>query len=116
MELHADVGFALSVSWDAGVRESGGRATVSTSVILPAYLDAEAAEALIPALRARLADGAGVALDASAVRRVGTPALQVLLSAATSARAAGQAFGVTAASDEFAASLKDLGLSEHFAA
>jgi anti-anti-sigma regulatory factor len=88
---------------------------VSTCVILPAYLDAEAAEALIPTLRARLAAGAGIALDASAVRRVGTPAVQVLISAATSALAVGQAFGVTSASDEFAASLEDLGLSEHLA-
>jgi chemotaxis protein CheX len=66
---------------------------------LPEVLDLTAAAPLAQSLLSRR--GAGLTVDASRVRRVGTPCLQVLLAAAATWKAEGVEFRVTKPTEEF---------------
>ena len=79
------------------------------AVALPDIFDLHAAESLHPALCARLASGGPVVVDAAAVARVGTPGVQLLITAQRAAQARGVAFAVRAPSAVFAAAVRDLG-------
>lgn len=79
----------------------------------PATLDLTAARDLRERLTTMLA-GSGVALDMSAVERMSTPCMQVLLAAGRSADAAKVSFQIVDASDAFRAAVADLGLETQF--
>jgi anti-anti-sigma regulatory factor len=92
------------------------RATVVISMdafALPAILDITKASELRGHLVERLNCGA-VRVNASAVDRVSTPCIQVLLAAARSADAAGTPFRIASASEALRAALADLGLQAEF--
>jgi chemotaxis protein CheX len=80
---------------------------------LPAILDITKAQELRGHMVERLNCGA-VLVDASAVDRVSTPCIQVLLAAARSADLAGTSFGIANASEALRAALADLGLQAEF--
>jgi anti-anti-sigma regulatory factor len=82
----------------------------AVEVVLPAFLDAEAAIDVARALREAHADGAPVRLNAAEVRRVATPAIQVLLAAGRSAQAAGRAFCIDQPTRDVVTAFEDLGL------
>lgn len=77
---------------------------------LPAVLDLTAASRLHEQILAL--DGRNIAVDASAVSRVGAQCIQVLLSAAQSWRSAGHAFSVDQSSEAFAKALQLLGITD----
>ncbi len=76
---------------------------------LPAVLDLPAAEPFCRSLRDALMLEA-LNLDGSAVERVTTPCLQLLISASMSAAAQGVAFRIVAPSPALSAAVADLGL------
>jgi chemotaxis protein CheX len=76
-------------------------------------LDLTQAQALQQSLMALLGGGA-VVLDASAVERMSTPCLQVLLATGRAAEAANSPFQIVNASDVFMAAIADLGLQPQF--
>lgn len=81
----------------------------AAAMTLPAVLDLGAAAEL----KERLLAFAGVSrlsIDCSAVERVGTPAIQVLLAASRSAAAEGRSVELNAASPVLREALTDLGL------
>ncbi|MBI1199861.1 MAG: STAS domain-containing protein [Phenylobacterium sp.] len=80
------------------------------TVALSDNLDMNAAGPLTASLRA--ARGAPVALDASAVRRVGGQCLQVLLSAQATWAADGKPFEIVSPSPEFAEGLALMGAAD----
>lgn len=80
---------------------------------LPATLDLTAARDLRERLTAMLS-GNGVVLDMSAVERLSTPCIQVLLAAGRGAEAAKVSFQIVDASDAFRAAVADLGLETQF--
>jgi chemotaxis protein CheX len=80
---------------------------------VPATLDLTAARDLRERLVAMLS-GRDVVLDASAVERMSTPCMQVLLAAGRSADAAKVSFQIVDASDAFRAAVADLGLEKPF--
>jgi chemotaxis protein CheX len=80
---------------------------------VPATLDLTAARELRERLVAMLA-GNGIVLDMSAVDRMSTPCMQVLLAAGRSADAAKVSFQIVDASDAFRAAVADLGLETQF--
>ena len=80
---------------------------------LPSVLDLTGAQSLRDTLVALLGDGS-LLLDASAVERMSTPCVQVLLAAARAADLAGSPFQVLDASEVFQAALADLGLQDEF--
>ena len=80
---------------------------------LPSGLDLTGAQFLRDTLVAQLTDGS-LLLDASAVERMSTPCVQVLLAAARAADLAGSPFQVRDASEVFQAALADLGLKAEF--
>jgi chemotaxis protein CheX len=80
---------------------------------LPQILDLTQAQSLQQSLMALLAGGA-VVLDASAVERMSTPCMQVLLAAGRVAEAANSPFQIVNASDVFLAAVADLGLQRQF--
>ena len=80
---------------------------------LPAILDITKAKELRGHMVERLNCGA-VLVDASAVDRVSTPCIQVLLAAARSADCAGTSFRIANASEPLRAALADLGLQAEF--
>lgn len=82
---------------------------------LPAILDPVAAAPLADGLRAALGAGSGLTIDASAVERLSTPAVQVLLAAARSCEQADRPFRIRRPTDAFAAALTDLGLAGRMA-
>ncbi len=82
-----------------------------TRMKLPAVLDLGAAEAFCQSLRDALVLE-GLDLDGSAVERVTTPCLQLLLSASMSAAAQGVAFRINAPSPALCAAIAELGLGE----
>ena len=84
-----------------------GPGTASGLVLAP-RLAAPDAAALVRNLQAHR--GAALEIDASAVVEIGTPCLQVLLSAAASWRGDGQALKVLEPSPSFLATLGHLGL------
>ena len=80
---------------------------------LPAVLDITKAQELRGHMVDRL-NGGAVVVDASAVDRVSTPCIQVLLAAARSADRAGTSFRIANASEALRAALIDLGLQAEF--
>lgn len=80
---------------------------------VPATLDLTAARDLRERLIAMLS-GNAVVLDMSAVERMSTPCMQVLLAAGRSADAAKVSFQIVDASDAFRAAVADLGLETQF--
>ena len=80
---------------------------------VPATLDLTAARDLRERVVAMLS-GQGIVLDMSAVDRMSTPCLQVLLAAGRSADAAKLSFQIVDASDAFRAAVVDLGLETQF--
>jgi chemotaxis protein CheX len=80
---------------------------------LPQVLDLTQAQNLRDAMMARLSDGQLV-LDASAVERMSTPCVQVLLATGRAADLAGSVFQIVDASDVFRTALADLGLHAEF--
>jgi anti-anti-sigma regulatory factor len=80
---------------------------------MPASLDLTSARELRERLVAML-PGNGVVLDMSAVERMSTPCMQVLLAAGRSAEAAKVSFQIVDASDAFRAAVADLGLETQF--
>jgi chemotaxis protein CheX len=80
---------------------------MTAPVTLPAKLDSAAAVQLTHLLKER--QGTDVVLDAAAVDFLGARALQTLLVAAESWRAAGHAFSVANLSAEVRTQLSDLG-------
>ena len=96
---------------DVNITSVSGTADGRYSV--PATLDLTAArdlrERLIPML-----SGSGVVLDMSAVDRMSTPCLQVLLAAGRAADTAEVSFQIVDASDAFRSAVADLGLETQF--
>lgn len=80
---------------------------------VPATLDLTAARDLRERLIAMLS-GNGVVLDMSAVDRMSTPCMQILLAAGRSADAAEVSFQIVDASDAFRSAVADLGLETQF--
>lgn len=80
---------------------------------LPQVLDLTQAQNLRDSMAARLSEGALV-LDASAVERMSTPCMQVLLAAGRAADLAGSPFQIINVSDVFRTALADLGLQAEF--
>lgn len=79
----------------------------------PATLDLTAARELRERLVAMLG-GDSVVLDMSAIERMSTPCMQVLLAAGRSADAAKVSFQIVDASDAFRTAVADLGLENQF--
>jgi chemotaxis protein CheX len=80
---------------------------------LPQVLDLTRAQNLRDTMAARLSGGPLV-LDASAVERMSTPCVQVLLAAGRAADLAGSTFQFINASDVFRTALTDLGIEAEF--
>lgn len=78
-------------------------------LVLPESLDATFTAPLLETLRGRT--GQPLSIDASAVSRVSTPVLQLLVAAAESWRTSGDAFGVSAPSPAFRDAVSVLGLT-----
>lgn len=83
---------------------------MTAPVVLPARLDSAAAVGIAGILRDRL--GTDVVIDASQVELLGARALQTLLIAAASWRAAGRSFAVTGLPPGVRTQLSDLGLTD----
>ena len=79
-------------------------------VSLPPILDMPAAIELKAALEAALAGGSAVQIEAGDVQRVATPALQVLIAAATSFGERGTSFAFGACAPAFTDAVSTLGL------
>ncbi len=77
---------------------------------LPASLDLTGADALRTQLQDCLASHDTVLIDGSAVERVSTACLQVLVAARTEAGGQGQSFTLTAMSTALGSAVRDLGL------
>lgn len=88
--------------------------SAAAPLALPARLDLPAAAPLAAALLARR--GAALRLDASACRSIGTPGLQVLLSAAATWRAAGEALVITGFTEDCLSQLAQFGLGRRICA
>lgn len=84
-------------------------ATVTT-VHLPAVLDLDAAIQLRKSLMEELSEAESILLDAEEVERLGTPAVQVLLSAAVTLKAEGRALRIGNATEAVQGAFHDLGL------
>ncbi|MWB77437.1 STAS domain-containing protein [Pseudooceanicola sp. 216_PA32_1] len=82
---------------------------MSDALLLPPRLDLPAAAPLAQAFRERL--GADIAVDASQVTHLGALCLQVLLSAAITARRRGHALRLIAISDRAAQQLAQMGFT-----
>jgi chemotaxis protein CheX len=87
--------------------------TSTDAFALPAILDITKAQELRGHMVDRL-NGGAVLVDASAVDRVSTPCIQVLLAAARSAELAGTSFRIANASAALCTALADLGLQAVF--
>lgn len=83
------------------------------SLPLPAVLDQRTVEATRDQIAAALGDGPLV-VDGSAVERVSTPGLHLLLAAQASAAEAGVPFALAAASPALTDALGLLGLADRF--
>lgn len=88
-------------------------ATVAQSLALPAIVDLDALDGVRDQLVAALENGP-VTIDASAVERVATNALVMLLSAAETAKRSDHAFAVSGISDPMTAAIERLGMTEVF--
>lgn len=81
-----------------------------TCLVLPAILNLTESEELLQTLRELNAGEGAYMIDASALTRISTPNLQILLAAIKeNARAS-----INAPSLQFLTAIADLGLSEHF--
>ena len=87
--------------------------TASESVSLPAVVDLDALDEVRDRLLA-LADRGSVTVDASAVERLTTNALVMLLSAAETARRSSSTFRILNPSEAMQAAIGRLGLTAHF--
>jgi anti-anti-sigma regulatory factor len=82
-------------------------------LVLPAVLDLANATFLQQLLVDHCEQGGAVVLDGSAVERVSTACLQVLVAAAKAAQSHGRAFTLAAASHTLASAINDLALDRH---
>jgi anti-anti-sigma regulatory factor len=82
-------------------------------VALPAVLDLSAAEPLQRSLLERVRSATPLVVVGSAVERISTAAVQVLLAAAADARARGNPFEFRDPSPALADALVDLGVASH---
>ena len=82
---------------------------------LPSSLDRLAAEALCHRLQDKVLAGQPVLLDGSAVDRVSTPCIQILVAALKGANARGIPFKLDAPSQVLIEAITDLGLRQLFA-
>ncbi|MBV9561027.1 MAG: STAS domain-containing protein [Bradyrhizobium sp.] len=80
---------------------------------LPEMLDLAQAESLRKGML-NLLQRRDILLDASAVQRMSTPCVQILLAAGRSAQAVQKPYKITNASDVFRAAIADLGLQSEF--
>jgi chemotaxis protein CheX len=80
---------------------------------LPAMLDLTAAEPLHRALLDRVRAGEPLIVAGSAVERVSTAAIQVLIAAAAETRSRGNSFVLRDASPVLTAAMVDLGVASH---
>ena len=78
-------------------------------------VEGERVASLYQALLAALEQGSAVGIDAAAVCRISTPAIQVLVSAGASLVDAGLKLTYLAPSEEFIDAFSDLGLYAHLA-
>jgi chemotaxis protein CheX len=85
-----------------------------TPVPLPPILDQRTCEPVRDAILAGLSAGAPIALDGSAVERVGTIGIQFLLSAAKSAEQTGADFAIAGPSPALRQTISALGLEGCF--
>lgn len=84
---------------------------VSDSVTLPAVADLTEAGPLKQRLEQALASGTGLSVDASAVQRISSPCLQVLVAGVASfAKAGGAALAIIDPSEAFRETASVLGL------
>jgi chemotaxis protein CheX len=90
------------------VKTHGG----TTTITLPAALDATAAAELLSAMRKAVLRGRPLAIDCSDVTRLSTPCVQILLASEKALAAVDQTMAVSACSEEFAAAMNDFGLEE----
>lgn len=81
-----------------------------TQLGLVASMDLRAAEPLLHSFHEIMAQGGKVVIDASAVDRLSTPCVQILLSAAQHMEQHGISFVIKAPSDSFVTAFDDLGL------
>jgi anti-anti-sigma regulatory factor len=77
---------------------------------LPAQLEMAALPAIKEELAAAATSAATLLIDGSAVERVGTPAIQLLLAAAKAFSGEGRRFALEAPSQTLSSALDDLGL------
>ncbi len=89
--------------------------TADNILKLPEVADLTFAHTLKQRCEKALAAGSGLSVDAGETQRIGTPCLQVLVSASVSfEKAGGAAFAVTNPSGAFADTVSTLGLSQFF--
>jgi anti-anti-sigma regulatory factor len=81
-------------------------------MMLPEQLDTVAAGPLLDAFRSRI--GQPLTIDASAVVRASTPALQVILAAARTWREANQPMAIASPSPTFMSAVTLLGIADAF--
>ncbi|WP_298723103.1 STAS domain-containing protein [uncultured Ferrovibrio sp.] len=81
-----------------------------TQLGLVASMDLRAAEPLLHSFHEIMAQGGKVVIDASAVDRLSTPCVQILLSAAQHMEQNGISFVIKSPSDSFVTAFDDLGL------
>jgi anti-anti-sigma regulatory factor len=87
------------------------RKSLSDSITLPAVADLTEAGALKQRLEQALASGTGLTVDASAVQRISSPCLQVLVAGVTSfTKAGGEALTISNPSEAVRETASVLGL------
>lgn len=82
----------------------------TTQLSLVASMDLRAAEPLLHSFHEIMVQGGKVVVDASAVDRLSTPCVQILLSAAQHMEQHGIPFVIKSPSDAFVSAFDDLGL------
>ena len=86
--------------------------TQSRKLALPASVGLAEIDALHSALIAHIASEAALIIDASEVDRASTPCIQLLVAAATAARANGLDYRIDDVPDKFLRAISDLGLCD----
>lgn len=89
-----------------------GQAGLSATTLSP-VLDLANAQTLFESLKS-IGDDQPVTLDASAVERMSTPCVQILLAKARAVTAQGSSFRIVSASPAFVTALSDIGLEPEF--
>ena len=82
-----------------------------SKIALPASLDLAAAEALKEMLIAAVDKGGDLVIDGSGVEKVGTPCIQLIVSASRTLRESGHSMKLEEPSEALGAALAELGLS-----